>query len=310
MELDWSRRYYMMQQHSGQHLISHVLNNHNLKTVSVHLGETHTLIETEGESPTAEILDDIEKEANGLIQKHLSLHAHWVDRDDLSKYPLRRPAGDYQKLRIIEIDQIEFAACGGTHVNNTGEIGLIKFAHVQRIRGHARLQFYIGKAAYEYLNLLHTQVQDLKQILQGEAHQFAERATAINTELDRQSQQTEYYRRAYLNQLCASLNSESGPLIFRRFDDQSAEDVSYLTRTLANDYSRTAFLISESRFYFIRPKKKTIDLRKFMKMYAQTLEARGGGPQDFIQGIMTFPDDIKLRQYLFDFISEYDGGNI
>ena len=310
MELDWPRRYYMMQQHSGQHLISHVLNNHGLKTVSVHLGESYTLIETEGRFPSAELVNEIELQVNTLIRNHLPVHIHWATRDELSNYPLRRPAGKWQKLRIVEIDQIEFAACGGTHVKNTAEIGLIKFADVQRIRGHARLQFYIGKAAYEYLSLLHNQAQDLKQILQADTHQFTERATAINTELDRQRKQTEYYRRAYLNQICNSLKSEKDSLIFQRYDDYSAEDVSYLARTLANDFSRTAFLISGSRFYFIRPQDKSVDLRNFLKIHALALEARGGGPEDFIQGIMTFRDDIKLKQLLADFIDEHDGGNV
>lgn len=310
LELDWPRRFYMMQQHSGQHLLSHVLNKHGFKTVSVHLGETHTLIETEGDIPSTETLAQIEQQANTLIQNHLALHIHWVKRNELSKFPLRRPAGDWKKLRIVEIDQIEFAACGGTHVRNTAEIGLIKFAHMQRIRRHTRLQFYIGKAAYDYLDVLHIHAQGLKQILQSEIHQLNERAAAIYADLEQQRKQAEFFRRAYLNQICETLNSDNEGFIFQRNDQLQAEDVSYLARALANNFSRTAFLISGSRFYFIRPRDKTIDLRDFMRRHAQALDARGGGPQDFIQGIMNFSDDTALKQLILDFLNEHDGGNI
>lgn len=310
LQLDWARRFYMMQQHSGQHLISHVMHTLGLKTVSVHLGEAYTLIEIDGDFPSTETLRKIELESNALIQRHLNLRIHWADRNSVAKFPLRRPAGEWQKLRIVEIEQIEFAACGGTHVINTAEIGLIKFAGIQHIRGHGRLRFYIGQAAYNYLDLLHNQAQDLKQILQAETNQLAERAASVQADLEQQTKQGEHYRRAHLNQLCQSLSMTDEPLIFRRLDEHSAEDVSFMVRTLANDFSRTAFLITGTRFYFIRPQSGYLDLRLFLKAHAQALDMRGGGPADFVQGILQLKDDKYLYKILFDFIREHSGGNL
>ena len=50
-------------------------------------------------------------------------------------------------LRVVEVPGVEVEACGGTHVNNTGEIGKIRILKGQKIQdGIVRLTFTAGIA--------------------------------------------------------------------------------------------------------------------------------------------------------------------
>jgi len=311
MKIDWQRRFYMMQQHSGQHLLSHVMFQYQLNTVSVHLGEEYTLIELKGAFPTEEQLAEIETQANALIRSHIPLRLHWTDKTTIDQFPLRRPAGDWETLRIVEITDKDFSACGGTHVKNTAEIGLIKILDMQKIRGHARIKFQIGRAAYQAFTDLHHETGLLKPLLQVEAGHFAERVQALQEELNQKQKQTHFYRRHFLKTESERLASnENESFVLYRLPEDFAEDADQLARTIVKDFSKAAFIISGKRFYFISPKDSGINGAEFLKQYAEEFSMRGGGPPDFVQGLLKSTDDEKLYNKLRDHIADNTRGEI
>ncbi len=305
MQIDWPRRFYMMQQHSGQHLISNVAMDYKFNTVSVHFGEEHTLIEFDTEQAETQVLAELEEKANTLIRDHLPLHIHWADRETAKKFPLRRPAGDWELLRILEIEGRDYSACGGTHVTNTAEIGLIKIIGTEKIRGHLRIQFIIGQKAYTYFSILHQGASALRKTLQTEPEHFAERAAALQEEIIRQKKQSAFYRTSFLSvrskQLAESTNKT---LVFTRLLEGFAEDASWLAKSIVNDFSKPAFILSGERFYFLTPKNSTRNAALFLKQFGADFLMRGCGAPDFVQGIIKSSDDIKLKQVLNDFIKE------
>ena len=50
-------------------------------------------------------------------------------------------------LRLIEIRDFDLSACGGTHVQRTGAIGMIAVLDTERLRGGSRLTFVCGDRA-------------------------------------------------------------------------------------------------------------------------------------------------------------------
>ena len=50
-------------------------------------------------------------------------------------------------LRAIEIESLELQPCGGTHVQRTGQIGMILVRGVSRIRQDWRVEFACGRRA-------------------------------------------------------------------------------------------------------------------------------------------------------------------
>jgi alanyl-tRNA synthetase len=52
-------------------------------------------------------------------------------------------------VRIVEVDQFDLSACGGTHVARTGEIGSIAALGFERYKGGTRLEFVCGGRALQ-----------------------------------------------------------------------------------------------------------------------------------------------------------------
>ncbi len=143
------RRAYMVQ-HTGQHVFSQALvQAGKLETVSVHFGEDETTIELRAEEVPPATLEKAEDIANGIVTENRRVLLHEVDRAEASRFPLRRTPPDEPRLRIVEVESFDWAACGGVHVARTGEIGLIKAVSQEKIRGRTRLHLLIGKRAFD-----------------------------------------------------------------------------------------------------------------------------------------------------------------
>ncbi|HEX5282918.1 MAG TPA: alanyl-tRNA editing protein, partial [Bryocella sp.] len=155
-KIDFDRRTDHEQQHSGQHLLSAVfLRELNARTVSFHLGAESSTIDLalpEGlQQLSPDDLARIEESANRVIYENRPLITHWVERP-LAEQMLAR--GDLRKLpplegpfRIVQMQGIEFNACGGTHVQTTGAIGSILLRRVEKVRQGWRVEFVCGLRA-------------------------------------------------------------------------------------------------------------------------------------------------------------------
>jgi alanyl-tRNA synthetase len=154
--VDPDRRTDHEQQHSGQHLLSAVfLRELNARTVSFHLGAESSTIDLALPEGTDRISDDdlrrVEEITNRIIYENRPLLTHWVERP-LAEQMLAR--GDLRKLpplegpfRIVQMQGIEFNACGGTHVQTTGAIGAILLRRVEKVRNGWRVEFVCGLRA-------------------------------------------------------------------------------------------------------------------------------------------------------------------
>jgi alanyl-tRNA synthetase len=137
-----------MEQHTGQHIVSQALMRAgSLPTVSVHFGEEHTTIELAAESVDDRTLERAEEMANGVIKENRRVILHEIDSTEASRFPLRRTPPDAGRLRIVEVDSFDWAACGGVHVASAGEVFLIKAVATERIRGRVRVHLMMGRRA-------------------------------------------------------------------------------------------------------------------------------------------------------------------
>ena len=150
--VDWSRRRDHMQQHSGQHLLSAVLHRQlGAATVSFHLGEMTSTIDLAREAISPEELERVEDAVNEIIAEDRTITMRTIPREEaemlfaagaLHKLPERE--GD---IRLIEIDEIDLNACGGTHVQATGQIGGLLIRGTERMRQGLRVEFVCGLRA-------------------------------------------------------------------------------------------------------------------------------------------------------------------
>ena len=154
--VDADRRVDHEQQHTGQHLLSAIfLREVGARTVSFHLGADSSTIDLalrEGaDKLTSEELERVEDAVNRVVWEERRVVPHWVERGmaeamlargDLRKLPEREGP-----LRIVQMQGIEFNACGGTHVANTGAIGAVLLRRVEKVRQGWRVEFVCGGRA-------------------------------------------------------------------------------------------------------------------------------------------------------------------
>ena len=148
--VDQARRRDYMVQHTGQHIFSQALvRAAGLETVSVHFGEDDTTVEVKADTVEDAALRAAEDIANTVIKENRPVLLHEVDPSEASRFPLRRTPPDVGRLRIVEVEGFDWAACGGVHVARAGEVFLVKATVVEKIRGRARIHVMIGRRAVE-----------------------------------------------------------------------------------------------------------------------------------------------------------------
>ncbi len=154
--VDAARRQDHEQQHSGQHLLSAMfLREIGARTVSFHLGAescTIDLVLREGVEKIGEHeLRRVEDAANIVVSEGRPLMSHWIEREMadlmLSRGDLRKLPPREGPFRIVQMQGIEFNACGGTHVSNTGAIGAITLRRVEKVNQGWRVEFCCGLRA-------------------------------------------------------------------------------------------------------------------------------------------------------------------
>jgi alanyl-tRNA synthetase len=144
--VDAARRFDHMQQHSGQHLLSAVLEDrYGWPTVSVHMGVDSCSLDVLAESIAPHDLVDAERITNAHVFENRPIGISFEDAE--TARGLRKPSDRSGVLRIVTIDGLDRNACGGTHVARTGEIGPVLLRRTERTRGTTRIEFRCGHRA-------------------------------------------------------------------------------------------------------------------------------------------------------------------
>ena len=145
--IDWARRFDHMQQHTGQHVLSAAFDRLlNARTESFHLGADYSTIDLARELSPAEIAR-AEDEANRIVWEDRPVAIRFAGPDEIASLPLRKEPTREGTLRLIDVQDFDLSACGGTHVARTGAIGMIAVAATERFRGGSRVTFLCGGRA-------------------------------------------------------------------------------------------------------------------------------------------------------------------
>ena len=143
--VDAPRRLDHRQQHTGQHVLSAAfVRTAQVATVSFHLGAAVSTIDLAREVTPAEIAA-AEDAANAVVAGSRPVTIRFVSGDEAAALPLRKEPKRSGELRLIDVADWDLSACGGTHVNHTGEIGPIAVLAWERFKGGSRLTFTCGR---------------------------------------------------------------------------------------------------------------------------------------------------------------------
>jgi alanyl-tRNA synthetase len=159
--IDWDHRYTLMKHHTGTHLVNGALR----KLFGEHIwqaGSQLGLSDARFDFAHYKTIDDSEKKkieelANQFIKQSVKVEKLVLDRNTAEKkfgfrlYQGGVPPGN--SIKVLNIQNIDVEACGGTHLNNTSEAEKIRIIKTERIQdGVNRIIFAAGKMADAHLD--------------------------------------------------------------------------------------------------------------------------------------------------------------
>ena len=188
--IDTERRMQLAQHHTATHVLHaaarEILGPHIWQAGAEKKLEKARLDITHYQSLTRDEELDIEERANQIVEEDHTVEKAFVARDEAEKrygfviYQGGAVPGDV--LRIVKIEDLDVQACGGTHVDTTGQIGAIKLIRSTRISdGVVRLEYAAGEAAETLLREEHDVRNTLSRLLSCEPEQIPGRCEELFT---------------------------------------------------------------------------------------------------------------------------------
>ena len=152
-DIDVARRRDHMQQHSAQHVLSAAfVQLFNMRTISFHMADDYCSIDLDTPSLAQEQVEAAERLANEILCLNRPVDIRFVNRDEAANLGLRKlPPAEREELRLIDIHDFDLSACGGTHVNHTGQIAGLLLRKTEKVRQGYRVEFVAGLRAVEPL---------------------------------------------------------------------------------------------------------------------------------------------------------------
>ena len=188
LEVDEERRLALRRAHTGTHAINwaarQVLGGHIWQHGAQKDVLESRLDITHYNSLNEEEVFEIERRANDLAMKALPVKTEYLDRTEAEKrYGFRIYQGGVvpsKTIRIVSVDDYEVEACGGLHVSNTGQIGLIKITKTEKIQdGVVRLWFTTGRASLDHFEDAERNLKAVSTLLRTDKGQVIQGLTRL-----------------------------------------------------------------------------------------------------------------------------------
>lgn len=282
--IDYGRRFDLMQQHTGEHIVSGIIHRRfGYHNVGFHMGEHLIEIDFDGRIP-AEALAEIEREANEALWKNIPVHCWYPSEEELPNVFYRSKKALPWPVRVVQIPGYDSCACCGTHLKATGEVGIIKLFSETALRGGSRIQMACGGRALKMLNRVYEQNTLVSQAFSAKIFETGVAANRMNEALA-----TEKYKVAALQRRIFQITAESyagQENVLHMEEGLEPVQVRELADAIAQCCSGRAavFSGSDEKGYSYCLVSRSEDLRELVKAMNQTLSGRGGGKPGFQQG--------------------------
>ena len=282
--IDWERRFDLMQNHSGEHIVSGLVHHKfGYNNVGFHMGKDTVTIDFDGEF-SVEDMYWFEQEANARIWANEQVDITSYTEEEAETVEYRSKKELHGVVRVVTFPNADVCACCGTHVRYTGEIGLIKLISLQKWKGGVRMEMLSGRKAMEYVANVCRQNQQISVALSAKPLETAEAVEHLKKlQMDQQFHAGALEQKLF--QYMAKQYEGSGSVLLFE-EGLAADSVRKLTAEIMETCEGRCIVCSgddESGYKYAMGEKDG-DLRALVKEFNSTLNGRGGGKPFFVQG--------------------------
>lgn len=299
-KIDFKKRFSDMQQHSGEHIFSGIVNSlYGYNNVGFHLGSEIITLDFDGELNEEDICK-VENLVNQAIWNNLEIKIHFPDEEQLKGFTYRSKIEIDGQVRLVEIPGVDMCACCAPHVKRTGEIGIVRVVNFERYKGGTRVSILCGeRALYDLRHKLRQNrlVSNLTSSKQDETAVAVERLKNENEKLK--------YDIVGLTRDLLSLKSESiAPqdriIIFdNKLQGKLLQDFAISLMDKATDFA--ACFCGENGSYRYCIVSKQVNLQSLCKALNSTFSGRGGGKPEIVQGSL-----LGSKEYIAKTLENYE----
>ncbi len=305
-QVDWDRRYDLMQGHTGEHLLFGSLQRQcqDLGIVKIFISpETKYVIVNQDLS--WEQIRAAEDFANKAIADNLSITHSIMDRDDpeLEKVRIKLGRiGEDEEITVVAIGDIDYSACSGVHVLETSELEmLIVDRKVKSGKDGYEIHFKVGKAAKDSAVALSNIALEVIDEIGCKNEDAAKAVSNMKQEIE--------VKKRLLKQATKQILSAIVPDVVNGVEVYSAilpgADRNVLNDRMESIRSKggVAAFVSESETLSVmlasgNPK---VDCKRIFAEVLPAFGGRGGGKPDFCQGGVS---DVSKSQEVLDAMLE------
>ena len=311
--IDMSVRAAFSRMHTGEHILSRVLERANppLRVYKVAIGEEESTVYMTFPGDVAwEMLFAAEDEANGVIARNLPVETLFLDREDAEQLPgIKGNWGRIadETIRVVRIPEFDTIACSGSHVAATGDVGDLFVTgfrgaspewEVKFVANGGKLRNEYSRAARRLVRSVGCPLGRLEDVFSG----LREENAALVKTLERAAQMLSLpWDRASVAHIplftavVPGVPKELVTAAARKWSDAHPEALALLLLP-EQEQKRGSFL-------FYRGSAVERDFSQLLKR-SPSLEARGGGRNDWLNGASSCMDPEEWRRALEHYLSE------
>ena len=298
-KIDWQRRFDHMQQHAGQHILSQSFHqSYNAETLSFHLGDDFSTVEIDLRNIKEEEAAEVERRANEIVFEDREIKSYFIRDGEIKEIPLRKPPKKKGLIRVVEISNFDYSACGGTHPRRTGEIGLIKVLKWERIRNNIRFEFVCGERALKDYGWKNRNLRQLSNKFTIHEQEILSSVERLLSDLKTQKKKNKKMQEKIIQYQAQEIVQKADKRIIKNiFTDRTRDEVRFLALNIIRlgEFVILYGLKSEERVQLILARSETIeiDLRELVPELCSVIKGKGGGSPSLVE--ITGEDTKKLE---------------
>ncbi len=299
-KLDWAKRFDRMQNHSGEHILSGLINRKfGYNNVGFHLSDDDAVTLCMDGILSKEQLLELESEVNAIIYEDLPITDSYPSKEELGNISYRSKIEIEGQVRLITIGDdkqtVDICACCAPHVRTTGQIGILKVTSVTKFKSGVQISILCGRRALEYIN--HN--LDTLNTLSGAFSTHPDNLPAIIDSLKKDNQAvkselSDYKEKAIIEGIVAN------PQIRCIFSNNqlSAQNMKNIYNVLVENCTGYVGLFegSDEEGYRYYAGGNGLNARELANLMREALGAKGGGSEEMIQG-KTDADRMSIEDF-------------
>ncbi|MBQ3008736.1 MAG: alanyl-tRNA editing protein [Oscillospiraceae bacterium] len=291
--IDWERRFDFMQQHTGEHMFSGVVNSmFGYSNVGFHLSEKDNVVDFDGPM-TKEDIKAVMDRCNELVWADQPVTAAWPENVKEMEYRSKKELAG--PIRIVTAGQADVCACCGTHTATTSQAGPVVALTSMAYKGGTRINILCGKRAVEYLKQRNDDCYNISHQLSAPVESITDAVAARMKEIEDLKMQLGAAKRQLIA-IWAEAAETDGEICVMSRDGLRSNEIQSLAVKLG-EKAKTAVVYSRQtdangKICIVSTDK---DTNKLGRHISAALGGKGGGKPGIYQGFVQQPtDEIQL----------------